>query len=208
MFQFLIGFPLSFSFFFSFSLFFLTHDSEHKETGGLAVLVQYRHWNCSLVNMFSLSRSKLTQSTQSLTSSEEFDDCYSQMGSPLAPSPSRYNYQERVLALFIQQQRTDCTSSSSSSSSTSPSPDDATPLGVCSRVPFHFIRTFYVQKKKSIFPGEPKHSRTRIYFSSEIEDDKGRILFFVCSFREPFILELGGPGVGGGRVVMGTTGQE
>jgi hypothetical protein len=113
------------------------------------------------VTMFSFSRSKLTQSTLSLTSrrssSEEFDDCCSQMDSPPAPSPSPscYNYQERVLALFIQQQRMDCTSSSSSSSSTSPSPDDATPLGVC-----HFVSCFVpliylrppniCQKKKAV----------------------------------------------------------
>lgn len=82
--------------------------------------------------MFSLSRAKSTQSTLSLTSrrssNEEFDDCFSQMGSPI--SPSRYNYQDRVLSLFIPQQRSDCTSSSSSSSSTSPCPENTTGLGV------------------------------------------------------------------------------
>jgi hypothetical protein len=139
--------------------------------------------------MFSLSRSKLTQSTLSLTSSEEFDDCYSQMGSPPAPSPSRYNYQERVLALFIQQQRTDCcTSSSSSSSSTSPSPDNATPLGVSS-CPAPLWSDIFASTKKNRNRLAGKHNRTRIYFCSEIEDDKGRILFlFFCLvvFEGPF----------------------
>lgn len=48
---------------------------------------------------------------------------------------------------------------------------------------------FRVQKKKrNRLAG--KHSRTRIYFCSEIEDDKGRILFLFfcfCSFRRAFL---------------------
>jgi hypothetical protein len=141
--------------------------------------------------MFSLSRSKLTQSTLSLTSSEEFDDCYSQMGSPPAPSPSRYNYQERVLALFIQQQRTDCcTSSSSSSSSTSPSPDNATPLGVSScPVPLWSDIFASTTKKKEIdwlgntvgpaftFVVKSKTTRAEFYF-----------YFLFSSFRGAFFL--------------------
>ena len=140
------------------------------------------------VNMFSLSRSKLTQSTLSLASSEEFDDCFSQMGSPQAPSPSRYNYQERVLALFIQKQRADCTSSSSSSSSTSPSPDDATPLGVC-RVPLLLVALASARlfgsnagREKSIARSQQQQSRetcsTRIYFVVKLKTE-GRFLFVV-----------------------------
>lgn len=159
--------------------------------------------------MFSFSRSKLTQSTLSLTSrrssSEEFDDCCSQMDSPPAPSPSPscYNYQDRVLALFIQQQRSDCTSSSSSSSSTSPSPDDSTPLGVCHFVSSRFVPLIYLrppnicQKKtqyeKSIFfqanNSQETHSTRMALLCSEIEDARGN---FICSFRELF-------GIGGER---------
>ena len=91
-----------------------------------------------LSDSVAMFRSKKTPSTLSLTScrsssNEEFDDCCSQMGSPPAPSPSCYNYEDRVLAIFIRQQQPDGWSSSSSSSS--PSPDVATPLGVSVCVP-------------------------------------------------------------------------
>jgi hypothetical protein len=141
--------------------------------------------------MFSLSRSKLTQSTLSLTSSEEFDDCYSQMGSPPAPSPSRYNYQERVLALFIQQQRTDCcTSSSSSSSSTSPSPDNATPLGVSSCPVPLWSDIFASTTKKEIdwlgntvgpaftFVVKSKTTRAEFYFYFLFSSFRGALFLF------------------------------
>lgn len=103
------------------------------------------HW---ISIMFSLSRStkKSSPSTMSLTScqsSEEFDDCCSQMA-----SPSRFNYQQRVLALFIQNQQ-----SVDRSSSPSPTRLDATPLGlICFHLPVAPIpvSSFLFDKKKKI----------------------------------------------------------
>lgn len=82
-----------------------------------------------LESMFSFSLSKSSPSTLSLTScqsNDEFDDCCSQWASSPAPSPSRFNYEERLLTLFIQNQQSD----SWSSSSPSPTRLDATPLGL------------------------------------------------------------------------------